>query len=210
MVNSHLITDEELDQGIADFTEVMRLNGNFPRVRYQRGKAYLMRGKYKEALPDLSEAIRENPKDAEAIAERAVLYGRMGDYAKAIADAKQVVHLTPRSASGHGILARVLACCPEAKYRDGKQALKHAREACKLTDWKHRSALSALAAAHAELGQFDEAVKWQTKAIELASSRITKELEEKRLALYKDRKALRMRGTEEYGESVKAQGSKKE
>jgi tetratricopeptide (TPR) repeat protein len=64
-------------------------------------------------------------------------------------------------------LAWALAVVPAAALRDGAEALKYARKACEITDWKYSYALGTLAAAYAETGNFDEAVKWQQKAIEI-------------------------------------------
>jgi hypothetical protein len=66
----------------------------------------------------------------------------------------------------YGNFAWILATCPEGKVRDGKRAIQMATKACELTDWKSGRELSILAAAYAENGQFDEAVRYQTKALE--------------------------------------------
>ena len=51
--------------------------------------------------------------------------------------------------------------------------------------------MAALAAAHAELGEFDKAVEWQTKAIESAP-KSQKDQYEQRLKLYQDKKPYRL------------------
>ena len=60
---------------------------------------------------------------------------------------------------------------------------------CELTDWKDPTYLDTLAAAYAEAGDFDAAVRTQAKAIELAKDFGA------RLKLYQDKK--RHRGTAE-------------
>jgi serine/threonine-protein kinase len=63
-------------------------------------------------------------------------------------------------------LARLLATCPDDKTRDGKRAVEYATMACELTGWKDPACLDTLAAACAEAGQFEEAVRHQTRALE--------------------------------------------
>ncbi len=60
----------------------------------------------------------------------------------------------------------MLATCPENKYRDGKKAVDLARKACELRGWKDANDIENLAVAHAESGDFSEAIKYEQKALE--------------------------------------------
>lgn len=64
--------------------------------------------------------------------------------------------------------------------------------ACELTKWKEPSEIDTLAAAYAESGDFDEAVKYQTQAINMKSDYgpVDKKTR-KRLAPYRDHKPAR-------------------
>ena len=82
------------------------------------------------------------------------------------------------------------ATFPDAKYRDGKQAVEYATKACELADWKNAEWLGTLAAAYAEFGDFDKAVEWQKKALELAGLEEVEGLREQ-LSLYQAGKPYR-------------------
>ena len=66
-------------------------------------------------------------------------------------------------------LAWLLATCPDARIRDGVQAVKHAERACALTHYGVTPIVGTLAAAQAEAGRFDEAILTAEKACALAS-----------------------------------------
>ncbi|HWE38920.1 MAG TPA: hypothetical protein VG406_20390 [Isosphaeraceae bacterium] len=89
------------------------------------------------------------------------------DYAGALAAFQKAVRINPAYAAGHDGLARFLATCPEAKYRDGKTAVAEATRACELDGGKTAEFVDSLAAAQAEAGDFDAAVRRQQRAIAL-------------------------------------------
>jgi hypothetical protein len=76
-------------------------------------------------------------------------------------------------------------------YRDGTKAIAAATKACELTNWNNPIMLSVLAAAHAEAGDFEAAVKWQTQANSLTNTPAEKSFSESRLTLYRERKPTR-------------------
>lgn len=64
-----------------------------------------------------------------------------------------------------------MATCPDAKFRDGPRAVELATKAGELSSWRLPSLIDTLAAAYAEDGRFDDAKKWESKAIEIWSTR---------------------------------------
>lgn len=100
---------------------------------------------------------------------------------------------TPRSrASTLDASARRSATSTDERYLNGERAVEAATQACELTEWKIAGSIDTLAAAYAEAGDFDAAIKWQTKAIELGNAGPTLKCEaEQRLELYRDHKPCR-------------------
>ena len=89
--------------------------------------------------------------------------------------------------------ALFLASCPDSKYRDGKRAVELAKKAIekagKDLDWEY---FAALAAAYAEVGDFESAIAEQRKALEDKSlDKDDKKKMEARLGLYRMKKPYR-------------------
>jgi hypothetical protein len=72
----------------------------------------------------------------------------------------------PTFAPTYNDLAWILATADEASFRNGQEAVKLAREACELSNWKNPRYFDTLAAAYARAGNFGEAVYWQERALE--------------------------------------------
>jgi hypothetical protein len=106
------------------------------------------------------------------------------EYSRALAAYDELARIYPDLVEGHSHAAWLRATCPDARYRDGKLAIRSATRACVLSDWRDAGELSILAAAFAEAGDFAQAVHWQQKAAQQTTDpRFIRFLQD-RLALY--------------------------
>ncbi len=80
-----------------------------------------------------------------------------------------------------------LATCGDDSRRDGEQAIVFARQACDLSHWMSRNFIDTLAAAYAEIGDFDHAVTYQRDAMALPGDYPPDGRMAESLALYQDR-----------------------
>jgi tetratricopeptide (TPR) repeat protein len=153
-------------EAIRDYDEAIRLDAQNPLAYFARGYLYQQKGDFDKAIADLDKAIKLDPKLLGAYQNRAFIYGANGDNEKAIADYKQAVGLDAKNASSYNGLAWILSTCPNDRLRDGKQAVEYANKACLLSEWKDPNMVDTLAAAYAENGEYEQAIKWATQYLE--------------------------------------------
>src|SRR5439155_26860248 len=92
--------------------------------------------------------------------------GRVGD-AVALLEAR--LARTPDVPAVANLLAWIHATNPDARWRNGTEAVRLAEHACALTGYRDPDLLDTLAAAYAAAGRFDDAVKIGRRAVEAAS-----------------------------------------
>lgn len=179
------------DRAISDFTKSIEINPKFVMAYNNRGWAHLKKGEHDLAISDFNKSIEIKPRYAKAYYNRGIAYNAKGQYDRSISDYTKAVEINPRYAMAYNNLAWLLATCPDAKYRDGRKAIENATRACELSQWANPDYLDTLAGAYAEVGEFEQATKWQAKAIELAALDYDKAAMQSRLKLYKTGKPYR-------------------
>jgi tetratricopeptide (TPR) repeat protein len=179
-------------RALADFEAAIKLVPTESVFYRDRGNVALARKDYDKALADYDRSIRLDPSYVVPWHLRGVTWQAKKEYARALADYEKAARLAgkqPYASAYHTALALLRAGCPDGKIRDGGKALEAARKAHALAQGP--AEMAALAAAHAELGQFDRAVAWQEKALAAAPAGAREQYRE-RLKRYRERKPYRL------------------
>ena len=174
----------DFGKAIADLNEAIRLDPKNANAYDMRSNTYLCTEDYGKAISDANEAIHFNPRDRGAYDNRALAHSRKGNYSKALADSKEAMRLDPKNPRAYNAIAWILATCPQPAFRDGKKAVEYATKACELSAWKEPHSIDTLAAACAEAGDFEHAIRWEKQFLQTAT------LSEKDMTNAKTRLAL--------------------
>jgi tetratricopeptide (TPR) repeat protein len=150
-------------EALSDFNKALQLNPTDVATLEARASTYSQMGDQDHAIADFT-TILQVWNLPEIYYRRGLAYSRKGDYDRAHFDLRTSVDQTPEDASALNNLAWFLATCPDAKFRNGNQAIGIAMKACTNSRWRNAYYLDTLAAAYAESGQFTEAVAYQVKA----------------------------------------------
>ena len=199
----------QYDEAIEDSSQAIQISPNLLPAYFQMARAYKMDGAYDQAIATYNKVLDLNPRLADAYVNRGQAYklagdakGNADDYEQAIADYRTAIDMNGNYASAYNDLAWLEATCPNATYRNVKDAIINAQRACQLTRYHGRAQLDTLAAAYANAGDYTNAVKTETTLLAMASrwhmppqfnSPLLKEWKD-RLALYQSHKPLRLAG----------------
>lgn len=166
--------------------------------RFQLANLYQLDDRPRKAIETFTQILEQEPGNVLALRSRGDARLAVGAHAEAIRDYERALQAAdeddPQELAGVlNNLAWVLSTSPEDELRDGEQALEYGERAAKLTDYKEAHILSTLAACYAEIGDFENAIRWSEESVELARAEEHAQLEqlEKELESFRDGKPWR-------------------
>lgn len=186
------VGEKNFGAAIADIRELSKQDPENVTIQLQIARLYIAGGWPRAGIRVAAKIIEKNPENVPALHARADALLNIGKHAEAIADYEKALKLQPDSDGVLNNLAWVLATSPDDKLRNGKRSIELGKKACEETDYKAPHILSTLAAGYAESGDFETALKWSAKAVELGEGE-SKEQLAKELESYKEKKPWRER-----------------
>ena len=176
----------------AAFRNAAQLSPTNLNLLINLGNAQALGGRSNAAAATFALAVRLDPDLARKYVEDARAMAEKRDMPSAVARLRTALWLEPNQAQALQDLAWLLATAPQAKLRNGAEAVRLAQHALELRGEDSRS-WAALDAAYAEAGQFADAIAaaQRTRNLALATGqRTAAEEAENRLARYQQQQAF--------------------
>lgn len=198
------VEEGRIADAIHDMNLIVQANPEDTFWVLQLASLYLQDDRPSKAIELASGVLQRDAKNISALRIRADTRLNLGQHAEAIEDYEAALTAgidDPRQHSGVlNNFAWVLATSPKDELRNGKRSIELATQAAELTEHKEAHVLSTLAAGYAETGDFEQAIKWSSQAVELGREQEHDQLEqlEEELESYRENKPWReLQETEE-------------
>ncbi len=160
-----------LAEAVLHYEKAIELRPDYADAHYNLGSIFFRQGRLDDAIAQLQTTLSIQPDDGETHRSLGRALLQKGSLSEAIAEYEKAVKATNPSILAANDLAWILSTYPDAPVRNGAKALALARGAVAFTRGTVPRFLRTLAAAYAETGHFDDAVKAAQQAVELARSR---------------------------------------
>jgi len=180
-------------EGNTDLQAALKIDPRNAEAHLGMGEILMARRDYTNAIGSFTAALLIEPAMTDAILNRARCFRYVGAIDRAIADYDSYVQRKQDDPKALSQYSWLLATTPNAALRNGVKAKEYGFLANKLTGWQVADYLDTYAAALAETGNFEEAVKCENEAI----TRAAREKEEyrnqlqSRMDLYSQKKPYR-------------------
>jgi len=162
-----LASTGQIRQAADRLTTAVRHDPSYVEARLLLGDISRHMGRSKDALQQYEAVMNLDPRVAEAQLGHALALADLGQFAKAADGLLQASQTHPDRADVMQALARVRAAAPDAAVRNGAEALAIVQRLVGRGP-AGPDVAEAAAMAHAEVGDYEQAVTWQRQAMEAA------------------------------------------
>jgi tetratricopeptide (TPR) repeat protein len=160
----------DLDAAYQKLDVALQADPKFWQAIYFRAELHFRQHRYESTVQDCTEILQMKPDQVVAALLRAQANSKLGrndeclrelDHVISHGNKKDIVPLV----TAYEMRAWLRATSSDTNVRNGKQALSDAKQACKLSHNNDPQSLDTLAAANAEVGDFQAAVDAEDRAI---------------------------------------------
>ncbi len=165
-----LLEKKDYEPALAILRQLIAENAD--KVNFQLLEVQILatQKKNQEALKLLEPLLeRDNIDKGDLLRMKSQLQIALEQHTEAAKTLEAVINENPDDEVSINNLSWILSTSPVDELRNGDRALALALQACELTEYNEAYILSTLAAAYAELGDFDKAREWSQKSIDKAS-----------------------------------------
>jgi protein O-mannosyl-transferase len=189
-----LLGTGKLDESMAEFREALRHDPSYAEAMFYLGLALVEKGDREQGVKEMRRAAELAPRAPDVHMQLGKVYTGQGKAREAVAEYKEALRLNANYPEALNNYAWLLATHSDAEIRNGHLAVDLGERACELTKYEVPQIVGTLAAAYAEAGRFDDAIKTGERARDLAAAQQQEGLAKKNselIALYKAGKAYR-------------------
>jgi tetratricopeptide (TPR) repeat protein len=183
-----------LDEAIGHLRQAIEFQPNYADAHYNLATALFRKGQLDDAIGEYRTTLSIHPNDAGTHANLGNVLVQKGHLREAMQHYENALQLEPDSVLSLNNLAWILSTTPDDALRNGARAVELAEKANRLSGEDNLVFTRTLAAAYAEAGQFEDAIKTARRASEQANAQGVRHLAlqiQEDVDLYRRRTPLR-------------------
>lgn len=169
-IGLYFLKQNRYEDALTSFGKAVELTPSLTAAHQNLGVLLSRKGDTEGAIRQLQIVAKQTPDDPAAQRNLASVFAQARQMRGVIACLERLIEINPHDSDALNNLASILAISADDSLRDGPRALRLATLADVLAGNKNAAFVFTLAAAHAECGQFTEAVEVARRGIDLAAA----------------------------------------
>lgn len=156
---------KQYDEAVQTCKQAINLNPNNIFAYNELGIANRGLGRYEEAITCHKQVIEIDPNDIIAFGHLAIIYATLGHHKETVEVCNSAIGINPNNPNIHFTLG-----CAYSGLQRYEEAVESLKKACELNDYKSHIYIASLAYIYALNSDFDNAISFQEKAINLVNN----------------------------------------